>query len=71
LQTGTPAHFWNPDTLSGVAMLNGEITRQANIIAYVDDFKLMLILTLIAQPLVLLIRPTVVKQSGDGMAAVD
>ncbi len=37
--------------------LNGEITRQASMIAYVDDFWLMLILTLMVIPLLLLIRP--------------
>ena len=36
--------------------MNGEITRQALMIAYVDDFKLMLIITLCAAPLLLLLR---------------
>jgi DHA2 family multidrug resistance protein len=57
LQTGSPSVFWNPNTLGGAARLNEAVTRQASIIAYIDDFKLMLILTLIALPLVLLIRP--------------
>ena len=39
-------------------MLNQEITRQASTIAYIDDFKLMLILALCSMPLVLLIRRT-------------
>ncbi|HBK07540.1 MAG TPA: EmrB/QacA family drug resistance transporter [Acetobacteraceae bacterium] len=33
------------------------ITRQAEIIAYVDDFKLMLVLAIIVVPLLLLVRP--------------
>jgi MFS transporter, DHA2 family, multidrug resistance protein len=37
-------------------MLNDEITRQAQIIAYVDDFKLMLVLAIVTLPLVLLTR---------------
>ena len=37
--------------------LNNEITRQATMIAYVDDFWLMFILTLLVIPLLLLIRP--------------
>jgi DHA2 family multidrug resistance protein len=57
LQSGAPARFWNPDTLQGGAFLNEEITRQASIIAYLDDFKLMLVLAVLALPLVLLIRP--------------
>jgi DHA2 family multidrug resistance protein len=38
-------------------MLNQEITRQSEIIAYVDDFKLMLILAIVVLPLLLLTRP--------------
>jgi len=37
-------------------MLNAEITRQATMIAYIDDFKLMLIITLICMPMLLLMR---------------
>jgi DHA2 family multidrug resistance protein len=36
--------------------LNGEITRQATIIAFNDDFKLMMIVALAAMPLVFLLR---------------
>jgi len=49
--------FWNPGHLHGAALLNEEITRQASTIAYIDDFKLMLILALGSLPLVLFIRP--------------
>lgn len=38
------------------AMLNGEVTRQAAMIAYIDDFHLMLIACLVTLPLVLLLR---------------
>lgn len=38
-------------------MLNHEVTRQAQIISYVDDFKLMLILAVVVLPLLLLTRP--------------
>jgi hypothetical protein len=34
------------------------MTQQAAIIAYANDFKLMLLLTLLAFPAILLIRPT-------------
>ena len=44
-------------TPEATATLNGEITRQASMIAYVDDFWLMFILTLLVIPLLLLIRP--------------
>ncbi len=42
---------------AGLAALNGEVTRQASMIAYLDDFKLMLALTLLVLPLLWLIRP--------------
>ena len=57
LQNGTMGHFWNPALASGAAALDSVITRQANIIAYGDDFKLMLIATLLIMPLVMLLRP--------------
>jgi DHA2 family multidrug resistance protein len=44
-------------TSAGLALLNTEVTRQATMIAYVDDFILMLGLTLAVMPLLLLIRP--------------
>ena len=56
LQTGRPPQFWNPGSIAGAAMLNQEITRQAQIIAYIDDFKLMLVLAIVTAPLVLLTR---------------
>jgi DHA2 family multidrug resistance protein len=41
----------------GTAAVNAALTQQASMIAYLDDFKLMLILTLLALPLVLFIKP--------------
>ncbi len=38
--------FWDPGTAQGAALLNAEITRQASIIAYVDDFKLLMLMAL-------------------------
>jgi DHA2 family multidrug resistance protein len=55
-QAGAALRFWNPGTLRGAAALNEEITRQAQIIAYIDDFKLMLVLSIVTLPLVLLAR---------------
>ena len=57
LQTGAASRIWNPDSIPGTAMLNQEITRQAQIIAYIDDFKIMLVLAIIVLPLLLLTRP--------------
>jgi DHA2 family multidrug resistance protein len=48
--------FWNIHTTQGLAALNAEVTRQASMVAYIDDFKLMMVLTLLAVPLLLLLR---------------
>ncbi len=56
LQTAGAYLYWNSATQGGLAALNAEVTRQATVIAYMDDFKLMLLTCLAAAPLVLLIR---------------
>jgi MFS transporter, DHA2 family, multidrug resistance protein len=56
LEAGAAARWWNPGSAHGLAMLDHEVTRQAAIIAYVDDFKLMLVLAIIVTPLLLLTR---------------
>jgi len=48
--------FWNPFTPSGQAALNAEVTRQASMIAYLNNFKLMMIIALLSIPMVLLLR---------------
>jgi DHA2 family multidrug resistance protein len=70
LQNGAAARFLNPRSASGAALFNDEITRQASIIAYIDDFKMMLVLSVIALPLVLLIRSTKAKAVAVDHAAV-
>jgi DHA2 family multidrug resistance protein len=49
-------HAWDPTTLAGRAALDEVITRQAMIIAYIDDFKLLMILCLAALPFLALLR---------------
>jgi MFS transporter, DHA2 family, multidrug resistance protein len=41
---------------SGVAALDAEVTRQAAMVAYVDDFKMIMLLALGSLPLLLLMR---------------
>jgi DHA2 family multidrug resistance protein len=53
--TGMSA-LWPPSLTVGRAALDAEITRQATLIAYLDDFKLLMILALISMPLVLLLQ---------------
>ncbi len=43
-------------TPRGIAALNAEVTRQAAMVAYIDDFKLMMLITLASVPLLLLLR---------------
>jgi MFS transporter, DHA2 family, multidrug resistance protein len=43
-------------TPSGVAALNAAVTRQAVMVAYIDDFKLLMVLCLASIPLLLLLR---------------
>jgi DHA2 family multidrug resistance protein len=55
------AQFWNPLTAAGRAALDAMITQQAQIIAYIDDYKLLMIATLAVIPLLI-----VFKQASDG-----
>jgi DHA2 family multidrug resistance protein len=52
-----PTSLYDMATQAGPALINNEITRQASMIAYVDDYRLMLLLTLAVIPMLLLIRP--------------
>src|SRR5919199_486237 len=64
-------HYWNAWTAAGQSALNGVITTQAQVIAYADDYRLMMGLTLAALPMLILMR----RSSGGGgdahMAAPD
>jgi DHA2 family multidrug resistance protein len=58
-ETLDPARFggiFDWTTPAGAAALNMEVTRQAQMIAYLNDFRFMLILTVLAAPLILLLR---------------
>ncbi|HWF01262.1 MAG TPA: DHA2 family efflux MFS transporter permease subunit [Caulobacteraceae bacterium] len=55
VRSALPA-MMQPTTPMGIAALNGEVTRQAAMVAYLDDFKLMLFITLGVMPLLLFMR---------------
>lgn len=59
----------NPSTATGLALLNAEVNRQAAAIGYLNDFKLMMLLTLAAMPLVLLMRGGGAPSGGGADAA--
>jgi DHA2 family multidrug resistance protein len=46
----------NPATAAGLGVINGLVDRQAAMMAYLDDFRFMLALTVVSLPLLLLIR---------------
>jgi DHA2 family multidrug resistance protein len=48
---------WNLATSAGALALNGVVNRQALAIAYINDFRLMMYMTLAALPLLLMLRP--------------
>jgi DHA2 family multidrug resistance protein len=48
--------FWSPFTDGGRAALDAMITRQAEIIAYIDNFKLLMVATLAAIPLLIVFK---------------
>ncbi len=50
------ARRFDLSSIPGLSALNGEVTRQATMVAYVDDFKLMLMITLLCMPMLLLMR---------------
>jgi MFS transporter, DHA2 family, multidrug resistance protein len=52
----TIAQFWNPFTAAGRAALDAMITQQAQIIAYIDDYKLLMIATLAVIPLLIVFK---------------
>jgi DHA2 family multidrug resistance protein len=48
--------YLSPSTVEGASALNAEITRQATMVAYVDDFRLLLWASIVCAPLILLLR---------------
>jgi MFS transporter, DHA2 family, multidrug resistance protein len=59
-EDSTIAQFWNPVTAAGRAALDAMVTRQAQIIAYIDDYKLLMIATIAVIPLLMVFK----KPSG-------
>ena len=51
-----PGRIWDMATTLGRAALNAEVTRQAMVVAYANDFKLMMVVALAALPLIFLLR---------------
>jgi DHA2 family multidrug resistance protein len=56
-QSAYAGNHIDPTTITGLAHLNHLLTQQATMIAYIDDYQLMMIMTLCVIPLLLLLRP--------------
>jgi DHA2 family multidrug resistance protein len=56
LQSTASVGIWDVNTPQGLALLEGEVARQALQIAYIDDFQLIMIMALVAVPAALLLR---------------
>ena len=67
-QAAAAAHF-NLDSLQGLIGLNGAISNQAAMMAYIDDFQLMMVLTLATIPFLFLIKRT--RPAGGGHAVME
>jgi DHA2 family multidrug resistance protein len=65
------AQFWNPVTATGRAALDALITQQAQIIAYIDDYKLLMIATLAVIPLLVVFSKPPRGVATDGAAAME
>jgi DHA2 family multidrug resistance protein len=65
----TVALFLDPVTAAGRAALDAVLTRQAQIIAYIDDYKLLMIATLAVLPLLIVFNKS--KNGGGSHAAVE
>jgi DHA2 family multidrug resistance protein len=72
LRQAVEAGAYNLTTPQGLAAINSEVTRQAAMLAYLQDFRLMMWITLIAIPLVVLLRAPVKQAAASGVhAAMD
>jgi DHA2 family multidrug resistance protein len=65
------SRFWNPLTAAGRAALDAVITRQAQIIAYIDDYKLLMIATLAVIPLLIVFKKPAGRAAADSHVVAD
>jgi MFS transporter, DHA2 family, multidrug resistance protein len=65
------AWAWNPLTAAGRAALDSVVTQQAQIIAYIDDYKLLMIATLAVVPLLLVFKKSTPEAGADHAMAME
>ncbi len=71
LSEGAADRFWDPVTRAGAAALDAVVNRQAEIIAYVDDYKLLMIATLVVIPLLIVFRKSSSEAPGHHSVALE
>jgi DHA2 family multidrug resistance protein len=64
LKSFDPAGMMTPSTGQGLEMLNHLVQREALMLGYLDDFRLMMLITLVAVPLVFMMRPQRAPAAG-------
>ena len=62
---------WDPLSAAGRAALDAVVTRQAEIIAYIDDYKLLMVATLAVIPLLIVFKRPVKGQALDHTMVAD
>jgi DHA2 family multidrug resistance protein len=65
------AQFWSPLTAAGRSALDAIITQQAQIIAYIDDYKLLMIATLAVIPLLIVFKQASAGHNPDHASGVE
>jgi DHA2 family multidrug resistance protein len=59
------AKIWDPMSAAGRAALDAVVNQQAQIIAYIDDYKLLLIATLAILPLLIVFKKPPPRAPGE------
>src|SRR6202049_684396 len=67
----TITQFWDPVSAAGRAALDAMVTQQAQIIAYIDDYKLLMIATLAAIPLLIVFKRAPASSGADRTLVVE
>jgi len=65
------SHFLNPFDAAGRAVLDAMVTNQAQVIAYIDDYKILTFATLAMLPLILAFRQPGASSASDRVMALE
>jgi MFS transporter, DHA2 family, multidrug resistance protein len=68
LQQPAAQHFWPLQSTAGLSALDQLVNFQAAMIAYIDDYKFMMIVCIAALPLLFLLRPSKTKDAAHAPA---